>query len=315
MPSLPHRLTAAAIAVIVSGGTVLAGAASPSAPVTEGPATDPVLAAAGDIACDPGNPFFRRGRGTSFACRQRRTARIIGRIDPDAVLTLGDNQYDHGRRRAFRRSYHRSWGAFRDITHPSPGNHDYETRRARGYFGYFGDRAGPGKRGYYSFDLGTWHVVSLNSNCWATRGCDEGDPQYEWLEQDLQADPAGCTLAYWHHPRWSSGPHGNSSLMGDVMRLLDAANADVVLAGHDHLYERFTPLEPNGTANPVDGIRTFVVGTGGAELYSVRERHPSSEVRRRLFGVLELTLRDGSYEWRFRTVGDGVRDQGTDTCH
>ncbi len=290
------------------------GTAPVPAPATGRAPVDPVIAAAGDIACDPGNPAFRHGRGTATLCRAADTARLIDRLDPVAVLTLGDNQYDHGRLAAFRRSYRRSWGAFLDRTSPAPGNHDYETKRAAGYFSFFGARAGERGKGYYSFDLGAWHLIALNSNCWVVR-CASDSPQVRWLERDLQQSPSACTLAFWHHPRWSSGLHGDNPFVAPLLRMLYREGADVILTGHDHHYERLAPLTPAGRRDPGGGVRQFIVGTGGAQRYPVPGNAPHSEVRRKAFGVLEMTLHDASYDWRFVPLGDGPDDQGTGTCH
>ncbi|MEX0992170.1 MAG: metallophosphoesterase [Actinomycetota bacterium] len=307
------RMTRLVLGVVVA--TVLSAGITPAAaPATvRGPA-DPVIAAAGDIACDPRNPAFRKGNGTGSLCRAADTTRRIERLDPDAVLTLGDNQYDHGRLKAFRRSYRRSWGTFLDRTSPVPGNHDYETKRAGGYFTYFGARAGERGKGYYSFDLGTWHVVALNSNCWIVE-CAADSPQARWLERDLRKRTAGCTLAYWHHPRWSSGLHGDNPSVAPLLRVLYREGADVVLAGHDHHYERLAPMTPEGKLDATGGVRQFIVGTAGAQLYPVPGKAPHSEVRRKAFGILEMTLHAGTYDWRFDPLGSGPDDEGTGICN
>ncbi len=309
------RVRAARFSLAVLAVAVVSTSITPvsTTSAARGPA-DPVIAAAGDIACDPGNPAFRHGRGTGTLCRAADTARLIDRLDPDAVLTLGDNQYDHGRLPAFRRSYRRSWGAFLDRTNPVPGNHEYETPRAAGYFSYFGSRAGERGKGYYSFDLGTWHVVALNSNCWIV-GCAADSPQTRWLERDLQQSAATCTLAYWHHARWSSGLHGDTPFVAPLLRVLYREGAEVVLTGHDHHYERLAPMTPEAKLDGADGIRQFIVGTGGAQVYPIPRKAPHSEVRRKAFGVLEMTLHDGYYDWRFAPLGSGPADQGTETCH
>lgn len=278
-----------------------------------------VLVAAGDVACDPRSSMFAHGHGTATWCRAADTASLIRSIDPDVVLPLGDEQYDDGRITKFRRSYDASWGTFLDRTRPVPGNHEYGVHGAAGYFRYFGAEAGPTGRGWYSYDLAGWHLVALNSNCDQV-GCLAGSPQYRWLAADLRAHPAACTLAYFHHPRFSSGPHGNdpeAAWTRDLWRLLYARGADVILNGHDHLYERFAPMNPAGTVDRATGIREFVVGTGGAEHYWVDQVRWASQVRNAdTFGVLQLTLRTDAYGWRFVPVAGGsFEDSGFGRCH
>lgn len=277
------------------------------------------MAAAGDIACDPESSEFNDGNGEPGGCRMKATSDLLVRLSRrglDAVLTLGDNQYEEGTLEQFQQSYDATWGRLKKLTRPAPGNHDYETGDAAGYFAYFGSRAGDPEKGYYSFDTGEWHAVVLNSNCGEVGGCEAGSPQERWLRADLQASPAGCTLAYWHHPRFTSGPHGNDDEYVAFWRALYDAGADVVLVGHDHLYERFAPQDPDGRADPERGIRQFTVGTGGKSLYPVEEVHPNSEVRSDdAFGVLLLTLHPESYEWEFLSVGKPkFTDSGRDSC-
>jgi Calcineurin-like phosphoesterase len=259
-------------------------------------AARPTIAAAGDIGC-PRHP-----------CRaQRATARIIERLNPNAVLTLGDNQYEHGAFSSFRRSYRPTWGAFRSITAPVPGNHDYETPRARGYFRYFGGAAHrPG--GYYSFNVGDWHIIALNSEV-------RSGAEKRWLRNDLHRDGHTCELAYWHEPRWSSGyVHGGTRLVAGWWRILFRAGADVVLNGHEHNYERFAPLSPGGRKR-ASGIREFVVGTGGEGLYGFGHRHHGSQRRLVTHGVLSLGLGRSSYSWRFLKTRGGTGDRGRTSCH
>ena len=215
-----------------------------------------VLLAAGDIA-------------SCASDGDEATAALI-RARPRAVVaTLGDNVYDAGRPNEFERCYAPTWGAAKNRTRPTPGNHDYDTPGAAGYFTYFGRRAGDPARGWYSYRLGGWHVVVLNSNCDQVGGCHRGSEQERWLRRTLAANRVRCTLAYWHHPRFSSGAkHGGSPATADFWTALYEAGADIVLSGHDHVYERFTPQTPDATAAPGRGIREFVVGTGGRSLYS-----------------------------------------------
>jgi hypothetical protein len=233
------------------------------------------------------------------------------------VFTLGDNVYPSGTAQQFERCYDPSWGRHRARTRPSPGNHDYATRGASGYFNYFGAAAGERGKGYYSYDLGAWHIIVLNSNCWGVGGCGRTSPQYKWLVADLQAHPALCTLAYWHHPRFSSGPHGNSTTVRPFWQALYDAGADVVLAGHDHTYERFAPQTPTGRADPERGIRQFIVGTGGYVHYAIRRAAANSEMRNNtMHGVLKLTLHADRYDWEFVPVaGQTFTDEGMGVCH
>jgi acid phosphatase type 7 len=318
-----HRslLTAALVFALVTscagGQPIHRRQASSASPAPVGAATNvPVVVAAGDIACDPTDPSFDGGRGTKTACRQADTWALIRSIDPNAVLPLGDEQYDRGRLSAFRTSYATSWGRERWRSHPVPGNHEYESGGA-GYFNYFGQKAGPKRRGWYSFNLGTWHLVALNSNCWVA-GCAPGGAESRWLRHDLAAHPWTCQLATMHHPLFSSGPHGDDSAHArPLWRLLYRAGVDVVLTGHDHIYERFASLRPDGTRDPEHGFREFIVGTGGAQHYPIVAPHAFSRVRNATtFGVLALTLFSGSYRWRFVPVaGSTFTDGGTASCH
>jgi acid phosphatase type 7 len=230
-----------------------------------------------------------------------------------AVLSLGDNTYPDGHPSEFEHCYESTWGSFKHRTYPAPGNHEYKTPRARGYFGYFGDAAGTVQRGYYSFQLGDWHVVSLNSNL-------EGAAlaaQLEWLKTDLERNPARCTLAYWHHPLISSGGHGNVDVMQAAWRILAEANVELVLAAHDHHYERFAPMDIAGKPDDAYGIRQFIVGTGGARLTKFRLFKRHSEARNnQSLGVLKLILGSGNYAWQFLSTEPGVyTDQGKGNCH
>jgi acid phosphatase type 7 len=218
-------------------------------PASFASAKNPVIAAAGDIACNSSMP-------TPNECHHQHTAAILEKHAFDAVLTLGDNQYESGSLSDYQRYYDPTWGRFKSITHPSPGNHEYATPQASGYFAYFGAAAGDPTQGYYSFDLGSWHVVALNSNCENVGGCHRGSPQELWLRADLAMHENMCTLAYWHHPRFNSGsiPRSEGEMEAFWQALYDF-HADVVLNGHEHNYERFAPQTPDGRADPLNGIR------------------------------------------------------------
>lgn len=278
-----------------------------------------VVVAAGDIACDPGTSAFNRGLGTRSACRQKYTADLVERIAPVAVLNLGDAQYELGTLPRFAASYDRSWGAFKAKTWAVPGGiHDFYGGGE--WYAYFGRRAGPAPYSPYSFDLAGWHVIVLNSQCTNARvgGCDRSSRQYAWLQADLAAHPARCTLALWHNARWSSGRrHGRDKRTDAFVRTLHAAGADLVLSGHDHLYERFAPQDPDGNRDDTRGLVQFVVGTGGKSLDSFGAIAPNSVARSSsAFGVLKLTLRSTGYDYEFvPEAGATFTDSGTARCH
>jgi acid phosphatase type 7 len=283
---------------------------------------DPVIAAAGDIACGPSSSAYNAGLGTATECRQKYTSDLLVNGGLAGVLALGDNQYEDGQLSKYLLPYHLSWGRVKSLTHPVPGNHEYQSAGAQGYFDYFngvgsptGPAGEPGK-GYYSFRVGAWHLIALNSNCTQAGGCGLGSPQEQWLKADLATDRA-CTLAFWHHPRFSSGQHGNASSMQAIWQDLYDRDADVVLSGHDHDYERFAPQSATGAPDFARGIREFVVGTGGKSHYGFGTAKPNSEVRNSdTFGVLQLTLRPGSYDWKFvPEAGATFSDSGKGYCH
>jgi hypothetical protein len=287
---------------------------------------DPIIAAAGDIACDPLNSNFNSGNGNSNSCRQRYTSDLLFNGGYSAVLNLGDNQYYCGAYGEFTQSYDPSWGRVKSITHPSVGNHEYLTSGATGcdssnagaagYFRYFGSAAGQSGQGWYSYNIGSWHLIALNSNCGDAGGCSSGSPQYTWLQNDLNANTNKCVLAYWHIPLFSSGGRAASNTQS-FWNLLYNANADVILGAHDHIYERFAPQNASGAADPSRGIREFLVGTGGANHTSIATVAANSEVRdTTTFGILKLTLHASSYDWQFiRDAGSGsFSDSGTQAC-
>ena len=235
------------------------------------------------------------------------TASLLDSI-PGTVLALGDNDYVNGDR-AYE-CYHATWGRHKARTRPTPGNHEYETPGATPYFAYFGATAGPTGLGYYTFMLGDWLVVSLNSN--VSAGSDSA--QGKWLKQTLAASQARCTVVFWHHPRFSSGKNGQNSHMQDLWRMLYEAGAEVVLSGHDHHYERFAPLDDYGEPDEKRGVRQFIAGTGGAPLRQAMGFAAHSESRISEFGVLKLTLGRDSYSWDFISTS-GPRDSGSGSCH
>ena len=308
-------------------------------------AGDPVvLAGAGDIArCYPGQDvtqFQKPGPDNPAA----QTARLLGAMRGATVMAVGDNAYEFGSPGDYAGCYQPTWGRFRDRTQPATGNHEYLTPGALGYFQYFGSHS-HAPLGYYSYDLGTWHVVVINSTpqeylCWppeltefpagfpelpvpahpgpaAGRACAGDVAQQTWLANDLATHrSAACTIAYFHHPRFSSGMHGNQYQMQKIWDIMYAGGVDVVVSGHDHMYERFAPQDPDGNADPTRGIRQFTVGTGGAEFYGVSERQPNSEVLiNTVHGVLALALDTGHYAWAFVAVDRTIRDSGSGTCH
>jgi hypothetical protein len=243
-----------------------------------------------------------------------------------AVLPLGDNQYFCGGLSDFEASYDLSWGRLLSLSHPVVGNHEYVTSggtgcdatgNANGYFAYYGSRAGTIGQGYYSFDVGSWHLIALNSNCNNVGGCSPMSPQGRWLAADLAAHRTSCTLAYWHIPLFSSGGRAAANSQ-PLWQQLYAADVDVVLNGHDHIYERFAPQTPAALPDPARGIREFIVGTGGANHTSLAAIAANSELRNtNTYGILKLTLHPSSYDWQFIPApGTGTfRDSGSQACH
>lgn len=288
-------------------------------------AGDPVIAAAGDIACDPSSSSFNGGNGTSGSCRQKYTSDLLVNGGFAAVLPLGDNQYYCGGYQAWLQSYDLSWGRVKSITRPSVGNHEYLTSGgtdctgansgAAGYFRYFGSAAGQQGRGYYSFNVGAWHLIALNSNCGDAGGCSSSSPQGQWLQADLAANRTLCTLAYWHIPLFSSGGRANSNSQS-LWQILYNNNVEVVLNGHDHIYERFAPQAPSGAQDNTRGIREFIVGTGGSNHTSLASLAANSLVRNTdTFGILKVTLHPSSYDWQFvPEPGKTFTDSGSASC-
>jgi hypothetical protein len=260
-------------------------------------ASDAIVLAAGDIAsCDlPGD---------------ERTAALLD-THRGTILGLGDNAYEDGSWRDFQACYRPTWGRHKQRVRPAPGNHEYNTPGAWGYFRYFGKAAGPNRRGYYSFDLGEWHIVSLNSE----RDTGARGAQARWLRADLARTKASCVLAYWHRPRWSSGAYGDDPRTAPFWNALYDARADVVLTGHDHNYQRYPPMNKRGRIDNARGVRSFVVGTGGAHPHRLRADQRRQAAKDGVFGMLRLTLRPDGYGWRFlRAAGAPYRDSGSGAC-
>ena len=275
--------------------------ASPSA--TASPAPVAVLVGAGDI-------------GDCATREDTATAALLDDID-GTVFTAGDNAYENGTAKEFARCYDETWGRHKARTRPAPGNHDWNTSALRGYFGYFGNAArGEDGHSWYSYDLGAWHVIVLDSECSRVGGCGTDSPQGRWLAADLEASDERCTVAIWHKPRYTSGEHGNDRSVAPFWTALYRAGVDVVINGHDHDYERFAPQDPSAREDRERGIREFVVGTGGTPLRKFEQPVANSELRAAVVhGVFKLTLRDGSYDWQFIPVSGDFQDRGTAFCH
>ncbi len=279
---------------------------SPVALAATPPANDPVLVGAGDVAsCDD-------------LAGAKATAQLIENI-PGTVFVAGDLAYPDGSDENFANCYGPTWGRFKDRTRPAPGNHEYHHGTAYGYAHYFGATVGDPQNEYYSYDLGTWHILALNSECAAVGGCDLASPQGQWLQRDLAQHPNACTLAYFHKPLFSSGlAHGNDPKMKPLWQALYQARAAIVINGHDHGYERFAPQDPEGHVDPNRGIREFVVGTGGKNSHrSFGDPKPNSEVRQAdTYGVLKLTLHAKGYDWQFvPEAGKTFAHSGSGDCH
>jgi hypothetical protein len=307
MSRIDHSAGGARNLVLAGVGLLMATSAQPAAVR---------IVAVGDIACSPQNPSYLGGLGTPSACAQRATSDLAASLAPQSVLLLGDNQYETGALADYLTSFHSSWGRLGELLRPVPGNHEYLSAGAQGYYAYFGAAAGDPQKGYYSFELADWHVVALNSNCGAVGGCQAGSEQERWLRDDLAAHAGRCTLAFWHQPRFSSGAHGNDAAYQGLWQALYDAGADIVLNGHEHIYERFAPQSPQGEADPQGGLRQFTVGTGGRNLTAYATLRANSEVRQNsTFGVLEMTLQADGYAWRYWPVSGPFRDEGFAACH
>ena len=260
------------------------------------------------------------GAGDIADCKALSGAEATGKLLDQVsgtVMAIGDLAYPDGSKENFD-CYDKTWGRAKARTRPAPGNHEFHSSGATPYFDYFGAAAGDPKTGYYSYELGEWHIIVLNSECIDVGGCGDDSPQEKWLRADLAAHPVACTLAYWHKPLFSSGgAHGNDLTIKPLFQALYDANADVVVNGHDHDYERFAPQDPEGAADSKRGIREFVAGTGGKNHRPFREPKPNSELRdATAFGVLKLTLKSNGYDWQFiPEAGKSFSDSGSGTCH
>jgi len=262
----------------------------------------------------PAGPAVLIGAGDIAICSNtgaEQTARLLDRLG-GLVFTAGDNAYFSGTAAEFRDCYEPTWGRHRARTRPVPGNHDYGTPDAGPYFDYFGTAAGPRGLGYYSYTAGSWKVFALNSEI----DVSASSPQVQWLRRELSEFQGNCSIAIFHRPLFTSGPNGDNPDMRDVWRALHEFNVDVVINGHDHIYERFLPQDPDGRVDNARGIRQFTVGTGGVFLYSIAAIKPNSEVRGVEWGVIVLTLQTQNYQWEFVPVDGGTfRDAGVGTCH
>ncbi len=307
-PDVP-LVSAEAYVVVLHGaavadlaGNVMAGDVTWSFTTEAAPPQPVVLLAAGDIA-------------SCSLSDDSKTADLLDGVAGE-VLTLGDTSYPNGAASEFANCFGPTWGRHKARIHPAVGNHEYNTSGAGPYYDYFGPAAGPRGKGYYSFDAGAWHVVVLNSNC-GTVPCDAGSAQAAWLRADLEASEHRCTLVYMHHPRFSSGNHGDPTAVQPLWQIMYENGVDLALAGHDHHYERLAPMTPTGTPDAATGIRSFVVGTGGIDLRSLPRTRQASEVRNTTaHGLLKLDLSAEGYAWEFLPVaGKSFADSGTGVCH
>jgi hypothetical protein len=314
------------LTVTTSSSTTSSSPTATSSPTSSPTGSNaPTIVGAGDIAC-PANKV-----PTTTSCQQLATSDVALALAPTAVLPLGDDQYELGSIDDFRAQYAPSWGRMDSIARPVPGNHEYgyigssvTPTGGAGYFQYFGTRSHPLQpscsslcTSWYSYDIGSWHLIALDSQCVVVGGCNPGSPEYQWLLNDLNSHPAACTLAYWHIPLFSSSPDHQPD-MQSIYKLLYDKGADVVLNGHAHFYERFAPQDVAGTADPAKGIREFLVGTGGRSFFSISPT-PAANSEARIantFGVLQMSLGTGGYSWKFvPTPGSTASDSGSASCH
>jgi hypothetical protein len=322
-----RRLAVLTVVVLVGLGSVLAVPVAFGSPGLFGlfGSTGPLrLVAAGDMACDPADPMFTaRSAAEGDHCRHDDASEIAVRLHPDLLLGLGDYQYEVPTAKAYRDVYGPSWGRLRQVTVPVFGNQEYKVRDAQPFRAYFGDRIGA-QRGYWSVDIGAWHLVVLNSNCATVAGgCGEDSPQQRWLRRDLDGTDRRCVLAAWHHPRWSTGIAGPDDRTTALYRTLYAHRVELLLSGHEADYERFDQLDPAGRPDPA-GVRQLVVGTGGQSHYAPTaadtpwrgkvDAPASAYLDHDHHGVLELNLAAGRWQWRFHALGAAVADHGGGRC-
>lgn len=302
---MPRRLLFL-LGVVLAGTSLACGGPSPSSP-TPPPKIDSVPAA-------PAAPATLVGAGDIGLCGSQAIAATSQLVDNigGIVFTTGDNAYPNGSAANFRDCYAPYWGRHRDRTRPTPGNHDYDDGAGTAYYNYFGENAGPFGLGYYSYTAGPWHVIALNSEI----PVGPGSAQLQWLRSELGFTRSKCTMVYWHKPLFSSGPNGAYRDMREIWRVLYEFDADLVVNGHDHLYERFALQDPDGRADSVRGIRQITIGTGGGALYPSITSAVNTEAIASVYGVLKLTLSEGGYQWQFVPVpGTSFSDAGSGTCH
>ena len=298
------------------------GTAAPAMTQTKYSTPSPSPSATSTVSPTPvpsATPAILSGAGDIAICGQTgddQTAEILKKL-PGILFTTGDNNNESGTLWEFENCFGPSWGQFKDRIRPSTGNHEYLVPDAADYFAYFGEIAGEIYKGYYSYDYGSWHIIVLNSNCGWVGGCGPSSPQIAWLEQDLERHPDQCSLAYWHDPRWSSGLGGSSFWLDAFWRVLYEHGVELVINGDDHNYERFAPQDPDGSLDLQNGIRQFVVGTGGAGQRPFNTILENSEVQHSgTFGVLKLELYEDHYKWEFLPIeGESFKDSGQDFCH
>jgi hypothetical protein len=305
-------------------GMQLADGTETTGPSSGWNSADPIVVAAGDAACSPTDVDYQNGNGTGTRCMQKATATLIGSVpNITALLPLGDNQYNCGDLNDFKAAYATTWGKFNKIAHPVPGNHEYgdftstcKPSSAAGYYQYFGAIAGDPRKGYYSYDIGAWHLIALNSDCRAVGGCGKGSTQETWLKNDLATHKNTCTLAYWHIPIFSNGWVGDDlPTYGAWWQDLHDAHAELVLTGHDHTYQRFQPLNAGGLPDPTAPVE-MIVGTGGEELMSAPAKNSRLVVGdNKTFGVLKLQLHSNGYDAQFLPIaGKTFSDSFSGTC-
>lgn len=302
--------------ILASAVSLIIGVSLFSVPQANSVEPDPVIAAVGDIACVPTSSSYKDGFGTATLCRHKYVADLMQTREVTNFLALGDLQYENGTLADFNTSYDKWYAPYYDITRPAPGNHEYRTANASGYYTYFGSKDYAQSPGYYSYDVGNWHLVALNSNCKQLGGCGGTKPQGKWLKADLAANTKPCTIAYWHHPKFNSGEHGGVKNMNWAWNMLYNKNAEIILNGHEHSYQRFKPLDRYGNVDYNRGIVEFVSGAGGKNHYSGGSTNSKSDFRNTTdYGMLFLTLHSNSADYEWVTENGVTKDSGTITCH